>query len=294
MKEQFIKTVELLLKKDKRLVLLLGDIGVYGFRNSLLKYPTRVYNIGILEQSTVGVAAGFSLSGYIPVVHTIAPFLVERALEQIKIDFGYQKLNGNLVTVGASYDYSALGCTHQCPADIEIMKSIPNSQIIIPGNAKEFDSLFRQTYQHGLNYFRLSEKSHQEKVKVNFGNASVIKKGNLATIIAVGPTLSDVVEATRDMDLTILYYTTIQPFDFSTLKQNLAARKIITIEPYYRGVVASKIIETMRGNNFSIKTIGIPHKFLRYYGQVFEHDRECGLDIKSIRSKIKNYLDNEY
>lgn len=290
MKKQFIKTIESLLKKDKRLVLLLGDIGVYGFRDSLLKYPTRVYNIGILEQSMVGVAAGFALGGYIPVVHTIAPFLIERALEQIKIDFGYQKLNGNLVTVGASYDYSALGCTHHCPADIGIMSNIPNSQIIIPGSAKEFDTLFRQIYSKGLNYFRLSEKSHQENIKVNFGKANVIKKGSLATVIAIGPTLSDVIEATRDLDLTILYYTTIQPFDSLTLKRNLPEKKIVTVEPYYRGVLASKILETMGDDEISIKTIGVPHKFIHHYGQAIEHDRDSGLDVRSIRRTIKEYL----
>lgn len=290
MRKQFTKTVESLLKKDKRLVLLLGDIGVWGFRNSLLKYPTRVYNIGILEQSMVGVAAGFALSGYIPVVHTIAPFLVERALEQIKIDFGYQKLSGNLVTVGASYDYSALGCTHQCPADIEIISSIPNSQIIVPGSAKEFDILFRQGYSRGLNYFRLSEKSHQENIKVDFNKANVIKKGHLATIIAVGPTLSDVVEAAKNLDVTILYYTTVQPFDLLTLKQNLPEKKIITVEPYYKGVVASKILESMGNDNLSLKTIGVPHEFITHYGKVIEHDKHCGLDVSSIRNTIQKRL----
>jgi len=290
MKNQFTKTVESLFKKDDRLVLLLGDIGVYGFRNTIKKYPTRAFNIGILEQSTIGIAAGFSLSGYIPIIHTIAPFLVERALEQIKIDFGYQNLNGNLVTAGASYDYSALGCTHHCPGDVEIMSSIPNSRIIVPGGAKEFDILFRQIYSKGLNYFRLSEKSHDEKVKVNFGKAKVIKKGSLVTIIAVGPTLSDVIEASCDLDVTILYYTTIQPFDFLTLKQNLKNKKIVTVEPYYKGVIASKIIEGMGDTDLSIKTIGVPHEFIRHYGRVSEHDQYCGLDVKSIRHTIQEYL----
>jgi len=290
MKNEFTKTVELLLTKDRRLVLFLGDIGVYGFRNSLRKYPTRVFNIGILEQSMIGVAAGFSLSGYIPVIHTIAPFLVERALEQIKDDFGYQNLSGNLVTVGASYDYSALGCTHHCPGDVGIMSNVPNSQIVVPGNARDLNIIFRQIYTKGLNYFRLSEKSNTEDVKVSFGKANIIKKGKLATIISVGPTLSDVIEATRDLDVTILYYTTIQPFDIKTLSENLKNNKIVTIEPYYEGVIASKIIERMGYLGFSIKTIGVPHEFMRHYGKVSQLDEYCGLDIKSIHQEIERFL----
>lgn len=290
MKDQFTETIESLFKKDNHLALFLGDIGVYSLRNVLNKYPTRAFNLGILEQSMVGVAAGFSLNGYIPIIHTIAPFLVERALEQIKIDFGYQKLNGNFVTVGASYDYSKLGCTHHCPGDIKIIDTIPNSKIVVPGNAKEFDILFRQIYSKGLNYFRLSQKTHQENIKVNFGKANVIKKGKLGTIIAVGPTLSDVINATRNLDVTILYYTTIEPFDAQTLKQNLVANKIVTIEPYYKGVLASKIIEAMDNQVISIKTIGVPHEFINHYGKATEHDEYCGLDIKNIHQTIKNFL----
>jgi transketolase len=41
----------------------------------------------------VGVAAGMSKVGLNPVIHTIAPFLIERAYEQIKLDFGYQRIS---------------------------------------------------------------------------------------------------------------------------------------------------------------------------------------------------------
>ena len=90
MRKQFVQTVEGLLAEDERLVLLLGDIGVFGFRNSLRELPQRVYNIGILEQSTVSLSAGLSMTGLIPIVHTIAPFIVERCVEQLKDDFCYQ------------------------------------------------------------------------------------------------------------------------------------------------------------------------------------------------------------
>ena len=116
MRKQFAKTTQEILVQDKKTILLLGDIGVFAFRNSFELYPERVYNIGILEQSMVSVAAGLALTGFIPIVHTIAPFTTERCLEQIKDDFGYQGLGGNIVSVGASYDYAALGCTHHCRA----------------------------------------------------------------------------------------------------------------------------------------------------------------------------------
>jgi deoxyxylulose-5-phosphate synthase len=153
MRKQFVETVENLFSKNQNLVLLLGDISVHGFRLSFENYKSQIYNIGILEQSTIGLAAGLAKTNLIPIVHTIAPFLIERSYEQLKIDFGYQKLGGNFVSVGASYDYAALGCTHHCPADVSSLLNIPNFEIAVPGNANEFDSLFdeRSPYRNTLN-----------------------------------------------------------------------------------------------------------------------------------------------
>src|SRR5277367_5503004 len=160
MRKQFVKTVTSIMEQDPRVVLLLGDIGVYGFREAFQRFPKRCYNVGVCEQAMVSLAAGLALEGMIPVVHTIAPFLVERAFEHLKVDFEYQGLGGNFVSVGASYDYSKLGPTHHCPGDGAILKTIPGMHIYVPGHPDEFDVLFRENY-HKLapKYFRLSERS---------------------------------------------------------------------------------------------------------------------------------------
>ena len=140
MRKTFTSTASKIIKENKNTALLLGDIGVYGFRDILSAHPERAFNIGILEQSMVSMAAGLASEGIIPIIHTIAPFIVERALEQIKVDFGYQKLPGNFVSVGASFDYAKLGCTHHCPGDVNILSNIPKVNIFIPGHAKEFEN----------------------------------------------------------------------------------------------------------------------------------------------------------
>ena len=61
MRKTFADTASQIIAKDEQSVILLGDIGVYGFKEILLKYPKRAFNIGILEQSMVSVAAGFSI-----------------------------------------------------------------------------------------------------------------------------------------------------------------------------------------------------------------------------------------
>ncbi|MFA5127518.1 MAG: transketolase C-terminal domain-containing protein [Patescibacteria group bacterium] len=290
MRKQLVATVERILNSDDKAVLLLGDIGVFGFRNVIQNLPDRAYNIGILEQSTIGLAAGLAKSGFIPIIHTIAPFLIERSLEQLKLDFGYQALGGNFISVGASYDYAALGCTHHCPGDVGELKNIPGMEIVLPGTKDEFDRLFSAAYDNGHpTYFRLSEDANNESYLTEFGKAVVVKKGKLATVIAVGTMLQNVVDAAVDLDVTILYYNTVSPFDSAALLENFSS-KILLCEPYYEGGLVGDILKAVCPNHCVIDQLGVPHNFLRTYGTANEHSRLLGFTPDAIRNRINKLI----
>ncbi len=156
MRNQFPKTVLEIMDKDDRVVVLLGDIGVFAFKDVFEKYPTRIYNVGILEQSMVGMAAGLAMAGFIPIVHTIEPFLVDRAFEQIKDDFGYQELTGTIVGVDVSTTAPNLGYTHQCSYALEHMSHVPNMRVFSPTSPQDFDITLKSVYSIGLNYIRIT------------------------------------------------------------------------------------------------------------------------------------------
>ncbi len=292
MRKQFVNSVTEIFERDKRVVLLLGDIGVHGFKNILSKYSDRAYNIGILEQSTVGIAAGLSAAGFIPIVHTIAPFLVERALEQIKIDFGYQELAGNLISVGASYDYAGLGCTHHCPGDINILKTIPNIKIFVPGHSSELDFLMLENYSNqSLNYFRLSEGSNREPVISSRYKAKLIKSGSKGVVLVFGPFLSRTLDAVADLDVTVLYYNVVAPFDYQSLYEAMiSSSKVVAVMPFYENSMSHDILTACGGKSLQLKTIGVPLKFADGYGTVKNHDELFGLNTSAIREKIINFI----
>ena len=74
MRRIFGELIYELAKKDKRIVLFVGDIG-YGIFDKFRKnIPERFFNMGICEQSLIGTAAGMSLEGLRPWVYTITPF----------------------------------------------------------------------------------------------------------------------------------------------------------------------------------------------------------------------------
>jgi transketolase len=155
MRKQFPLTVHELMKKDKRIVVLLGDIGVFAFKDCFKDFPERTFNVGILEQSMVSMAAGLAMAGFIPIVHTISPFLVARAYEQIRDDFGFQRLRGTFVGVDVYTTNPNLGMTHSCHEDIILMSKVVWMKTFIPETAAEFEKLLLENYDNSLNYFRI-------------------------------------------------------------------------------------------------------------------------------------------
>lgn len=112
-------------RKDERYYLLVCDMG-FGVIDSLRKeFPKRVVNCGIMEQATVGIAAGMSTTGLIPIVYSIVNFLVFRSLEQIRNDVILQKLNVKFIATGVNDYFKFLGPSHCCGTDdISLMKLI--------------------------------------------------------------------------------------------------------------------------------------------------------------------------
>src|ERR1700691_2753945 len=104
MRERFIATATELLDTDARLAVVLADISAAQFAPAAARHPDRVINVGIREQLLISVAGGLALAGLRPIAHTFPSFLIERALEQVKLDLGHQDVGAVLVSSGASYD----------------------------------------------------------------------------------------------------------------------------------------------------------------------------------------------
>jgi transketolase len=291
MRDQMVATLEDVLDRDERVMVLLGNITTDQLEGAARAHPERVLDLGILEQTIVSAAAGVALEGMIPVAHSITPFLVERPFEQIKDDFCYQRLGGSFISVGASYDYTTSGMTHHSPGDVQILRSLPGMQIVVPGTAGEFDQLFRETYANGSpTYFRLSVRSNAEERPVRFGQAEVVREGGRATVVAVGPMLERTLEAVADLDMTVLYYTTVAPFDGETLRAHAPHGDVLLVEPFYEGTLTPEVTAAMGRLPVRVGAIGVAHRVLDAYGTVEEHDAALGLDANGIRRRVEAYV----
>ncbi len=112
-------------KEDKRIVLLVCDMGFGVCDKFKSEIPGRIFNTGVMEQGTVGVAAGMALSGMIPIVYSIVNFLVFRSLEQVRNDVMLHNLNVKFIGTGAENYFKFLGPSHYCNQDdVKIMNLI--------------------------------------------------------------------------------------------------------------------------------------------------------------------------
>ncbi len=282
MRRIFPKTIEQLMTKDKKIFCLLGDIGIFSFRNIFKKFANRILNMSTMEQTMLGFGAGLSKAGYIPVIHTITPFLVLRALEQIKVDFVYNKLSCNIVSVGGSNDYAKLGTTHHCFEDISVLSNYDDINLFLPSNPQEFDYLFKKNYKNNsVNYFRMSGNVGKKPIK----NNSFIKRNkNKKIIIIVGNAANSEIFFNQKMD--VYYINSISKnMNFDFIKKY---KKVIIIEPYFGSILERKI----RKKNFldtKILSIGYNETIIHKYGDKIVQDKYLKFCNESILKKIHEF-----
>lgn len=292
MRRAFLGRVADMIRNEPDTTFFTVDIGMWAIRDVLKDYPDRCTNVGIYEDGMFSIAAGMARRGLIPTIFGIQPYLIERTLEQIKMDLAYQKLGVNVVGTGAAVDYPKYGYSHYCAEDVQLIKMIPGCEFVAPGSAKQFLQLFNESYRDGHpTFFRVSDHPNTEyDVDVTFGKANVIQQGSKATVIAVSVMLDEVMKVCVGKDVTVLYYTTLEPFDREALANNCPADKILVVEPEYEGSLLYDIHSSLPSRALQIEHVGFPREIFRNYGTYEEKMEYYGLTKNIISEKLNNLI----
>ncbi|MGC5285578.1 transketolase family protein [Micromonospora sp. DT231] len=292
MRTAFIDTTAALLDGDPRTALVVADISASQFAPAGRRHPDRVLNVGIREQLMIGVAGGLALTGLRPIVHSYATFLVDRAYEQIKLDLDHQGVGAVLVSIGASYDGSAEGRTHQSPGDVALFDSLGDGWTVrVPGHPDEVAPLLRHAATgDDPVYLRLSEQRNAEAYP-DADRLRVLRQGgaDAPLVVAVGPTLDATLAATEAMDVTVAYTHTPRPFDSQGLRV-LAGTEVVLVEPYLAGTSSAVISRAMADVPHRLLALGVGQTDLRRYGSPADHTRWHGLDAAGLRRSISAFL----
>ena len=291
MRESFVDTTTTLLAENPRTALVLADISAEAFAPAQRRHPDRVLNVGIREQLMLGVAGGLALTGLRPIVHSYAPFLVERAYEQIKLDLDHQAVSAVLVSVGASYDRAAAGRTHLSPADVSLLDTLAGWTVHVPGHPAEVPGLLRATVAaDGPAYLRLSTLRN-ERPHVGDGSLVVVRDAGAGAplLVAVGPTLNAALAAVAELPVTVAYTHRPRPFDITGLRA-LAGTEVILVEPYLAGTSTRVVAAALADRPHRLLALGIGREELRRYGSAEDHTRWHGLDAAGLRRSVAGFL----
>lgn len=215
--------------------------GMSKFTNN---FPNRYIELGIEEQTAIGVSAGLASQGYIPVIVAITPFITMRSYEQVRDDIGYVNMNVKIVGSGGGLAYSTLGSTHEAIEDIAVMRTIPNMTILVPGDAYEVEVAIREAVNLvGPLYIRMPRQGREDIVEsgkrnIKIGKAEILETGKDVAILACGTMVKEAQVAShilreKGINATVVDFLTVKPIDTETII-NLykKCKMIVTVEEH--------------------------------------------------------------
>ena len=300
MRTSFINQLLEEAKSNKKIFLVIGDLGYHVVEPFMEAIPERFLNAGIAEQNMAGVAAGLAMTGYNVYIYSIGNFPTLRCLEQIRNDIAYHKANVKIVSVGAGYAYGSLGATHQPTEEIGALRAIPNMIVATPGDPVEARAIAKFSAKYnGPMYIRLGKAgekvAHQEdNMTVKAGDILPVKlnNGNKKAVLACGNIMAaakvQIEEKKLPYDLFSVPF--VKPLNKGQLKAIVQKypQGLITIEEHQSSAgMGSAIVEQVNDMFASeeikvypvIKRIAIPDEYAPVVGTQKYLREEEGLKI---------------
>jgi transketolase len=171
---------------------------------------------------------------------------------------------------------------------VALLDTLDGWTVHVPGHADEVALLLRNAARHDDRvYLRLTDQQNRT-AHPDAGRLRVIKPGG-PLIVAVGPMLDPVLEATRDLDVTVAYTHTPRPLDADGLRA-LTHGEVVLVEPYLAGTSARQVAEVLRGVPHRVLHLGVGRAEVRRYGSWRDHARAHGLDAAGLRASITGFL----
>jgi transketolase len=243
MRNAFATALTDVVAADPRVCLVLADLGWGVFDDVEAIAPERVVNVGIAEQTMVGVAAGLAQAGKKAVAYTIAPFVTSRAHDQVRVDVAAGNADVTLVGVGGGVAYGYLGLTHHALDDVAAMRALPHMTVLTPADPADARGAAAAAIAHdGPVYLRLGKNGEPPLLgddhEFRIGRATRVREGADVTIASMGPILGEALGAAerlaaRGIDAAVLHFGTVKPLDTRAIVEALAQTGlVVTLEEH--------------------------------------------------------------
>lgn len=303
MRNTFAETLYKAATENPDVYIVVADISPAGSMAKFSQeFPERFINVGVAEQSMIGICAGLALKGCQPFAYTIATFSLYRPFEMVRDDLCYQNLPVTVVGMGAGVIYSTLGGTHHTQEDIAVAGAIPNMQIIAPCDPAECTEATRYcaTQRIGPIYLRLGkagEPIYTDKAvdPWQFGKLRYIKRGTDVCILTYGVIMQKAMKLAEQLEakgksVSVVSCHTLKPLDRKGIEEALHKHKhVIVIEEHApQGGLAPQTKQVAWDSRATCRldTFTLQDAFIHNYGSHDDLLAAHGLDLGLISAKV--------
>lgn len=288
--------------KNPNVYIVVSDISPAGSMAKFsTQYPDRFINVGVAEQSMIGICAGLALKGCQPFAYTIATFSLYRPFEMVRDDLCYQNLPVTVVGMGAGVIYSTLGGTHHTQEDIAVAGAIPNMQIIAPCDPLECTDATRwcTTQKKGPVYLRIGKAGEPVLTKDaepwQFGKVRYLRRGTDTCILTYGciakmaADVADRLQA-QGKSVSLVSVHTMKPLDRTGIAEALKRHKhVIVIEEHApQGGLAAQTKQVAWDSQAKCRldTFSLQDAFIHNYGSWENLLDAHGISPERIMAKV--------
>ena len=301
MRREFSKTIEKIALEKQELIFLTGDLGFMALENVRDAIGDRFVNAGVSEQNIISMAAAMATEGLLPVCYSIAPFIVFRPAEQIRLDVCLHGLNVKIVGNGGGYGYGIMGATHHAIEDIAVLSSFQEMRCFIPLSNEDVEAaVYAMFAYHGPSYFRLGFGILPEGLNLPaYNHTRKLRSGTDLTIVGMGPVLLNVFKlfgtSENSFSADVFAISEVPVPELSEeLKESIqkTSRVLVIEEHVKRGGLGEHLAGHILENNLhcSYKQLfakGYPDG---RYGSQGYHQTQSGLDADNIALTIKQMM----
>lgn len=270
-RDSFAATIESLAEHDARIVTVvsdsLGSSKLGGFKR---RWPERMVNVGIAEQTLVAVGAGLANGGKVPFVSAASCFITGRAMEQVKADIAYSNVNVKLIGQSSGVAYGELGPTHHSIEDLAWLRLFNNLTLLVPADPWQTEQAIRSAAaMDGPVFVRISRMPvpalERSDARFEIGKAEILVEGDAAAIIANGTMVHRAVAAAKmlaaeGISARVINMATVNPLDEAAILAAADTGAIVTVEEHsVRGGLGGAIAEIVAANTpVPMRIMGFP------------------------------------
>lgn len=300
----FSETLQKIMDENPNVIALEADLGgASSFLNIKKTHPDQFLDVGIAEANMIGTAAGLSMLGYIPFVHSFCPFASRRVEDQVFLAGAYSKNTINIYSSDPGVCAATNGGTHTSFEDLAFMRALPEALVFDPADDVQLAWLIRELISRkGIHYIRASRKAaariYENGSSFEIGKGNILKEGNTVLLISMGEVLHDALEAAYELEkqgisAEVIDMFTVKPLDKDLIiKESQGKKLVITFENHsiingLGSAVADVLAE--HASQIPLKKIGICDQFGQV-GSVEYLKSTYGLTKQQVIDEIRFFL----